>query len=386
MPMQRRSFLRLTAMSSGLLALGPGFWRSVYAAPARPGPGPYGAISGAPDAQGLRLPAGFSSRIVARTGQRVPGTRYTWHAAPDGGTCFPTDDGGWVYTSNCELPLIGGASSIRFDGGGNVTSAYRILEGTQLNCAGGPTPWGTWLSCEEWDGGHVWECNPQEPSQGLRRSALGTFAHEAVAVDPVGMRLYLTEDRPTGRFYRFTPAQWPSLSSGTLEAAKLNGSALDGTATFSWVRVSASLPASLQLARFLTTAFDGGEGCWYDSGTIYFTTKGDNRVWAHTPATGKVELLYDDDLHPESPLRGVDNITVSRSGDLYVAEDGDDLQLCLFTPGPERSVAPFLQVVGHAGSELTGPAFCPDGQRLYFSSQRGADGNGVTFEVRGPFR
>lgn len=138
--MQRRSFLRLTAMSSGLLALGPGFWRSVYAAPARPGPGPYGAISGAPDAQGLRLPAGFSSRIVARTGQRVPGTPYTWHAAPDGGTCFPTDDGGWVYTSNCELPLIGGASSIRFDGGGNVTSAYRILEGTQLNCAGGPRP------------------------------------------------------------------------------------------------------------------------------------------------------------------------------------------------------------------------------------------------------
>ncbi len=77
---------------------------------------------------------------------------------------------------------------------------------------------------------------------------------------------------------------------------------------------------------------------------------------------------------------------MSRSGDLYVAEDGDDLQLCLFTPGPERSVAPFLQVVEHAGSELTGPAFCPNGQRLYFSSQRGTDGNGVTFEVRGPFR
>ncbi|MFP2957489.1 alkaline phosphatase PhoX [Myxococcus sp. 1LA] len=129
------------------------------------------------------------------------------------------------------------------------------------------------------------------------------------------------------------------------------------------------MPAYLQLARFLTTAFDGGEGCWHDSGTIYFTTKGDNRVWAHTPATGKVEIIYDDDLYPDSPLHGVDNVTVSRSGDIYVAEDGGDLQLCLITPGPERTVAPFLQLEGHGGSELTGPAFSPDGQRLYFSSQ-----------------
>ncbi|NTX62760.1 DUF839 domain-containing protein [Myxococcus sp. CA051A] len=384
--MQRRNFLRLTAMSSGLLVLGPGFWRAAYAAPSRPGPGPYGALTGTPDAQGLRLPAGFTSRIVARTNEVVPGTDYTWHGSPDGGTCFPTSDGGWVYTSNSELPLLGGASALRFDGGGGVVGAYRILGGTIANCAGGPTPWSTWLSCEEWDGGHVWECDPLNPSQGQRRAALGTFAHEAVAVDPVGRRLYLTEDRPHGRFYRFTPSQWPSLAAGTLEAARLSGNALEGTASFSWTKVSASSPAWLQTARFWTTAFDGGEGCWYDSGTVYFTTKGDNRVWAHTPSTGQVEILYDDNLFPDSPLHGVDNVTVSRSGDLYVAEDGDDLQLCLITPQPERVVSPFLQLEGHGGSELTGPAFSPDGHRLYFSSQRGTNGQGVTFEVRGPFR
>jgi secreted PhoX family phosphatase len=80
----------------------------------------------------------------------------------------------------------------------------------------------------------------------------------------------------------------------------------------------------------------------------------------------------------------VDNVVVSRSGDLYVAEDGADLQLCLITP--DRIVAPFLQVLWQDGSELTGPAFSPDGQRLYFSSQRGGDGRGLTYEVTGPFR
>jgi uncharacterized protein len=386
--MHRRNFLRLTAMGGGMLALGPGFWRSAYAAPAQPGPGPYGPISATPDAQGLRLPVGFTSRIIARTGEPVAGTPYVWHGLPDGGACFSTGNGGWAYASNSELPLFGGASAIHFDGGGNIVDAFGILHGTNANCAGGPLLGRKWLSCEEWDGGNVWECDPLTPSQGIRRAAMGTFAHEAVAVDPVRRRLYMTEDRPQGRFYRFTPSSWPSLASGTLEAAKLTGDALAGTATFSWVKVSSALPVSLQLARFYTTAFNGGEGCWYDSGTVYFTTKGDNRVWAHTPGTGRVEILYDDDLYPDSPLRGVDNITASRAGDLYVAEDGNDLQICLITPGAQRIVSPFLQVEGHAGSELTGPAFSPDGQRLYFSSQRGMgnQGQGVTFEVRGPFR
>ncbi|NMO13527.1 DUF839 domain-containing protein [Pyxidicoccus fallax] len=386
MRLNRRHFLHLSAVGGGALVLGPGFWKKAYAAPAQPGPCPYGAISGSADVNGVRLPAGFASRIIARTGEVVPGTGYTWHGNPDGGACFATGDGGWVYTSNSELPVGGGVSAVRFDGGGNVVSAYRILGNTVSNCAGGPTPWGTWLSCEEWDGGHVWECDPYNPSQGVRRSALGTFAHEAVAVDPEGRRLYLTEDRANGRFYRFTPSNWPSLASGTLEAARISGDALAGTASLSWYRVSASLPAWLQLAGLRTSAFNGGEGCWYDSGVVYFTTKGDNRVWAHTPATGRMEILYDDNIYPDSPLTGVDNVTVSRSGDLYVVEDGGDLQICIITP--DRMVAPFLQIEGHGGSEITGPAFSPDGHRLYFSSQRGVNGQGqgITFEVTGPFR
>ena len=71
---------------------------------------------------------------------------------------------------------------------------------------------------------------------------------------------------------------------------------------------------------------------------------------------------------------------------LFIAEDGGDMDICLLTR--ERELARFLRLTGHGGSEITGPAFNPAGDRLYFSSQRGSsdDGLGVTFEVSGPFR
>ncbi len=380
----RRQLLRLSALTGGAAVLGLATSRctrkssSATSLPSLT----YGLLAEAPDAQGLRLPPGFTSRIIARTGERVPGTDYVWHPAPDGGACFPSADGGWVYTSNSEVHPHGGVGAVRFAADGRIVAAYRILSDTQLNCAGGPTPWGTWLSCEEFDGGHVWECDPTRPSQGVARPALGTFAHEALTVDPVGQRLYLTEDRPTGRFYRFTPSAWPSLEAGTLEAAWFSGDTSGGEVR--WVPVSSGAPASTGKEAAATSVFNGGEGCWYHEGTVSFTTKGDNRVWAYHVASQRLRVLYDAGATPEAPLRGVDNIVVSRGGELLVAEDGDDMQLCLLSP--EGQPAPFLQVVGHASSEIAGPAFSPDGRRLYFSSQRGSNGSGVTFEVTGPFR
>jgi uncharacterized protein len=145
-------------------------------------------------------------------------------------------------------------------------------------------------------------------------------------------------------------------------------------------------PASAWASAPQTTAFNGGEGCWYDDGLIYFTTKGDDRVWRYDASCERIEVLYDAALYPDSPLHAVDNVTVARSGDVYVAEDGDNNQLCLITPN--RRVSEFMQLEGHDGSEICGPAFNPAGDRLYFSSQRGRDGGGegVTFEIRGPFR
>ncbi|HAZ35905.1 MAG TPA: translocation protein TolB, partial [Acidimicrobiaceae bacterium] len=130
--MHRRAVLRNglalggTAVASAILGVGG----PVSAAPASsssPAPGPYGSLEGRrPDGNGLVLPEGFSSRIVAVGGTGVGATDYTWPLFPDGKGTVATPDGGWILACNHEVfdfqtigESAGGASSIRFDSDGS---------------------------------------------------------------------------------------------------------------------------------------------------------------------------------------------------------------------------------------------------------------------------
>ncbi|MDT0309949.1 DUF839 domain-containing protein [Streptomyces sp. DSM 44917] len=383
--MERRTLLRSAVVGAGTVAFGFTMTRESFGYPAQTGPSPYGPLQPA-DANGILLPQGFTSRVVARSSRRVGSTGYTWHGAPDGGACF-ADGTGWIYTSNAELGSgSGGVSALRFSSTGSITGAYRILSGTTRNCAGGTTPWNSWLSCEETTRGYVYETDPYGVRAAARRDAMGRFNHEAAAADPDRRVVYLTEDEGDGAFYRFVPSgwgSWGSLGSGTLQVLTESGG------TLSWRNVPDPSAAGTSTRNQVsgTRRFNGGEGCYYRGGLCFFTTKGDNRVWVYNAVANTLAIVYDDNLTSSAPLTGVDNITGSGSGDLFVAEDGGNMEICIITP--QDVVAPFLRISGQSGSEITGPAFNPAGNRLYFSSQRGTSGSssgGITYEVTGPFR
>jgi hypothetical protein len=344
--------------------------------------GPLGPV----DLNQIRLPLGFTSRVVARAGQVVvEGSPYLWHYAPDGGATYATKDGGWIYVSNCELLDVGGVGALRFDAEGTIVDAYPIATGTNRNCGGGHTPQGTWLTCEEVARGRVIECDPFGKRDAVVRPALGIFNHEASAHDLDHQHVYLTEDEFDGAFYRFVPDRldergYADLSSGRLEVAEVrpNGEVV-------WHEVPDPTFEGTLATRYQVgprARFSGGEGVWWHRGHIYFSTKGDDRIWDYDVEAARIRVLYDAWTASNPILTGVDCILGTAAGELLIAEDGGDMQVNVILSN--GSLKPLLQIIGHVGSEVTGLAFDPSGTRMYFSSQRGG-GNGITYEVTGPF-
>lgn len=151
----------------------------------------------------------------------------------------------------------------------------------------------------------------------------------------------------------------------------------------SWVAVASGEPSRDRRTR----AFNGGEGAVIDGDQLFFATKGDRRIWQFDLALNRMWVFHDCLARPDTALTHVDNLAVHpRTGHLFVAEDGGDMDLCLLARvfgGP--IVSRMIRFEGHDGSEVAGPAFSPDGRFLYVSSQRGTDGRGMTFQIAGPF-
>jgi secreted PhoX family phosphatase len=223
------------------------------------------------------------------------------------------------------------------------------------------------------------------------------------AVDRDGQRIYLTEDQTDGLLYRYTPPAGTWGSGAALDGGVLEAMAVDAGGAVAWLPVAnpGAPTAPLRHAVPGATTFSGGEGAVYDDGRVYVTTKGDDRVWVHDVEAQTMSVLYDAAEHPAPVLNGVDNIAVSGAHDLYVGEDGGNLEVCIITP--DLVVAPVVRLTGPqhgfdsgtpipTTSEVTGLAFSPDGNRLYLNSQRGhgtlpvGPGPGLLYEVTGPFR
>jgi secreted PhoX family phosphatase len=321
----------------------------------------------------------------------------------------------------------GGTSTVEIDRRGYKVDEYVSLAGTNNNCAGGLTPWGTWLTCEETeakagtdgltkDHGFVFEVDPTRPERNVAPTplpALGRFAHEATTTDPRSGIVYLTEDAggPNGLVYRCLPNK-PLRGHGSLRAGgllqamrctdggtfvpDLSAYSVPGTTlSVGWVDVPDPLASSVSTRTQLpeVTRSRKFEGAWWGNGSAYIvcsfarTTDGsvgqhDGQVWRHDPArrtlTLDVNFGVNPDVASDNP-DGPDNITVSPWGGVILAEDGSGVQhLLAVTPEGETVL---LARNARDDGEFTGVTFSADKQTLYANLQA----PGVTFAITGPF-
>lgn len=436
MSLSRRQFFTLAgASAAGAVLMSP--LEALYTKAARGqlvNGGGYGPLI--PDPNGLLdLPRGFQYRAISRTGDMmndgnpVPGGH-------DGMGAFPGPNNTTILIRNHELSpnsttqvvglkydnlCKGGTTTLIVGANRQIQSHFASLAGTYRNCAGGTTPWGSWISSEENTStpatndpvnitgnvnqrhGYNFEvpANAKTTVTPVTLKAMGRFNHEAVAIDPKTGIVYETEDRGNGLFYRFIPNQPGKLvEGGVLEALKIKGMPQAITKTnfpvrqpmqVEWVRIDNPDPDTdtVRVEGFSKGAaqFTRGEGIWYGNGEFYFCctdggAAGLGQVWRYVPGKtaqegGTLELFVEP--NDVNVLDSPDNIVVAPFGDLIICEDGDDEQ---FVVGVTQK-GELYQFARNAinDNEFAGARFSPDGQTMFVNIQT----PGITFAIWGPW-